>query len=81
MRKLMTQGMMLCVLVGLCATAQAVTLSEAIDMLVFDLAKPGETVTMTAIGVSEATISLEFTHFLTSKTHLTPMDKGEGAFS
>ena len=24
---------------------------------------------------------LEFTHFLTSKTHLTPMDKGEGAFS
>ena len=26
-------------------------------------------------------LGLEFTHFLTSKTHLTPMDKGEGAFS
>ena len=26
-------------------------------------------------------ITLEFTHFLTSNTHLTPMDKGEGAFS
>ena len=32
MKKFMTQGMTLCVLVGLCATAQAATLAEAIDM-------------------------------------------------
>ena len=25
--------------------------------------------------------TLEFTHFLTAETHLTPMNKGEGAFS
>ena len=28
-----------------------------------------------------ANFALEFTHFLTAETHLTPMNKGEGAFS